>query len=113
MTRIALSESAAPARILAAARRLGVDIRIARKRRQLRQEDLARAAGITVPTLRRVESGSLGTGLGAYLAVLWAMGLDERVSALVDPASDIEGETLEAARRGRRVRLARTISDDF
>jgi len=70
-------------------------------------------AGITVQTLRRVEAGSLGTGVGAYLAALWAMGLDSQVADLASPETDIEGQTLEAAGRGDRVRPDGRLNDEF
>ena len=79
----------------------------------MRQLDLARRAGITVQTLRRVESGSLGTGIGAYLAALWAMGLDSAIADLASPDADVEGRTLEAARRGQRIRSPKRLDDDF
>jgi hypothetical protein len=56
-------------------------------------------------TLRRVEAGTLGTGVGAYVAALWALGRLEDLADLAAPERDIEGQTLEAARRGKRVRL--------
>jgi transcriptional regulator with XRE-family HTH domain len=113
MPRVAVDAQAAPAKVTDAARQLGERIRTARVRRGLRQADLARRAGVTVPTLRRVESGSLGTGLGAYLAALWAMGLEGQLGALADPAQDREGYTLEAARRTERVRVKDELSDEF
>jgi transcriptional regulator with XRE-family HTH domain len=113
MPRLALSEDVAPAKVVAAAHRLGQNIRTARQRRQLRQEDLAAHAGITVPTLRRVESGSLGTGLGAYIAILWALGLEGDLDPVADPTYDLEGRTLEAAARGERVRSGDALSNDF
>lgn len=113
MPRVALSEDAAPAKVTSVAQRLGRQIRTARKRRELRQADLATQAGITVPTLRRVEGGSLGTGVGAYIAVLWVLGLEDQLADVADPARDLEGQTLEAARRGERVRPRKTLSSDF
>ena len=113
MPRIAVSADLAPGKVVEAANRLGFHIRTARKRRRLRQAELARRAGITVQTLRRVESGSLGTGIGAYLAALWAMGLDSAIGALASPDTDVEGKTLEAARRGKRVRPKKRLDDDF
>lgn len=113
MPRVALAEETAPAKVTAALERLGRNILIARKRRQLRQQDLATHAGITVPTLRRVEEGALGTGAGAYVAVLWALGLEDQIAQLADPTRDLEGQTLEAARRGQRVRPDRKLSNDF
>ena len=113
MPRVAISKEAAPAKVAAAARRLGLNIKTARKRRRLRQVELARKAGITVQTLRRVENGSLGTGIGAYIATLWAMGLDSALADLASPESDIEGRTLEAAGRGERVRSSQGLDNEF
>lgn len=103
----------APAAVADSVAKLGQDIATARVRRQLREEDLARKAGITRTTLRRVEAGALGTGIGAYVAVLWALGLHGDLAAVATPERDLEGQTLEAARRGERVRLPTALSDDF
>ncbi len=113
MPRIAISEDTAPAKVVAAAKRLGTNIRTARKRRRIRQEDLATQVGITVQTLRRVESGSLGTGLGAYIGTLWALGLEGQLAHLADPATDLEGQALDAVHRGERVRPSGALSNDF
>ena len=113
MPRVAISKEAAPAKVAAAACRLGLNIKTARKRRRLRQVVLARNAGITVQTLRRVENGSLGTGIGAYISTLWAMGIDSALADLASPESDIEGRTLEAADRGERVRSSEDLDNDF
>lgn len=57
------------------ARTLGQNIAQARRRRRWRVADLAKLAGLTVPTVKRVERGRLGTGIGAYIAALQAMDL--------------------------------------
>ena len=113
MPRVAVSADRAPGKVVEAARRLGDHVRTARMRRRLRQTELASRAGITVQTLQRVEAGSLGTVIGAYLAALWAMGLDSALGDLASPDTDLEGRTLEAARRGERVRHRRRLDDDF
>lgn len=113
MPRRNINQDSAPAAVVGAVAKLGQDIATARIRRQLREEDLAAKAGITRMTLRRVEAGALGTGIGAYVAVLWALGLNADLAAVAAPERDVEGQTLEAARRGERVRLPRGLSDDF
>ncbi len=113
MPRRNVNMATAPAAVADSVAKLGQDIATARVRRQLREEDLARKAGITRTTLRRVEAGALGTGIGAYVAVLWALGLDGDLAAVAAPEGDLEGQTLEAARRGERVRLPTALSDDF
>lgn len=113
MPRPNVSEATAPAAVVDAVAKLGQDIATARIRRQLREEDLATRAGITRTTLRRVEAGALGTGIGAYAAVLWALGLHGEFADVAAPERDLEGQTLEAARRGERVRLPTGLSDEF
>lgn len=108
-----VTEEAAPAAVVQMVRTLGESLTVARQRRNLRQADLAAKAGITPKTLRRVESGELGTGIGVYAAVLWALGLHDHLAAVASPDRDLEGRTLEAARRGERVRPDRGLSDDF
>jgi DNA-binding XRE family transcriptional regulator len=113
MPRRNITEEAAPAAVVDVAVKLGRDIATARIRRQLREEDLATKAGITRTTLRRVEAGALGTGIGAYAAVLWALGMHHDLAEVAAPERDVEGQTLEAARRGERVRLPTRLSDEF
>jgi transcriptional regulator with XRE-family HTH domain len=103
----------APAAVEDAVARLGANIATARLRRRLRQQDLAEKAGITRATLAAIEQGRLGTGIGAYVSVLWALGLHADVTMLADPDRDVEGATLEAARRPSRARPATRLDDDF
>jgi ribosome-binding protein aMBF1 (putative translation factor) len=93
--------------------RLGKHITTARMRREWRQEDLARKAGIHPNTLRKVESGAPGTAIGAYAAALWALGLLEHLSEVARPDRDREGETLATARLGERARAGTMLDDNF
>jgi DNA-binding XRE family transcriptional regulator len=104
---------AAPAAIEQAVSQLGVNIATARLRRRWRQQDLAEKAGITRATLVAIEHGKLGTGIGAYVAVLWVLGLHGDVSRLASPERDAEGLTLESARLPKRARLAKDLDDEF
>ncbi len=108
-----VSPSSAPGAVVELARRIGANISLARRRRRIRQGDLADKAGISRVTLARIEGGELGTGLGPYLAVLWALGLERELDRVANPETDREGATLEAARAGQRVRPARGLNDDF
>ena len=86
------------------AQRIGERLTLARKRRRLTVRELASKAGISYDTVRAVEAGNLQTGLGAYLAMLWAMGLESEFQAFVDPERDDEGKQLELTRLPQRVR---------
>ena len=100
-----------PAAIVDAIAGLGSNIAIARQRRELRQEDLARKAGIPIPTLRNVETGNPGTTIASHVSVLWALGLLDQLRDVARPDLDAEGQALAAARLGERVRPA--IDDAF
>jgi hypothetical protein len=62
-----------------------------------------------------IEQGKPGTGIGAYVAVLWALNLHADVAMLAAPERDLEGQTLEAARLPERARSSSLddMSDDF
>ena len=104
---------AAPAAVEQSVAQVGRQIAIARLRRGWRQQDLAQKAGITRATLVGIEQGKLGTGFGAYVAVLWALGLHQDVVQLAAPDRDAEGLTLESARLPSRARPSSTLDDDF
>lgn len=55
---------------------LGSRLRLARKRRELTAGRAAHQARLSVPTLRALERGGAGVGIGAYLAVLKVLGLE-------------------------------------
>lgn len=84
--------------------RIGERLTTARKRRRLTLRELAAKAGISYDTARAVEAGNLQTGLGAYLAMLWAMGLESEIQTFANPERDEEGKQLELARLPQRVR---------
>ena len=94
----------APFAVKNGAQHIGERLALARKRRRLTVRELASKAGISYDTARAVEAGNLQTGLGATLAVLWAMGLESEIQAFVDPERDDEGKRLELTRLPQRVR---------
>ena len=104
----------APFAVKDGAQRIGERLSTARKRRRLTLRELAAKAGISYDTARAVEAGNLQTGLGAYLAMLWAMGLESEIHTFADPERDDEGKQLEASRAPQRVRHGKAAVDgDF
>ncbi len=87
--------------------KLGADIRDARRRRGLPAEIVAERAFTSRPTLRRIENGDHGVSIGAYAAVLQALGLLEGLSSLASPAQDEIGLATAAENLPQRVRLRR------
>lgn len=88
-----------------ALRKLGEDLRDARKRRGLTAEIVAERAFTTRPTLQRIEAGEPGVGIGIYAAVLGALGLLGSLADLADPSRDVVGQQLGAEALPQRVRL--------
>jgi transcriptional regulator with XRE-family HTH domain len=102
--------ASSPEAVALAAQELGRRVSLARVRRRLSQRKLASRAGISYVTMRAVETGSLLTGLGGYLAVIWALGLERELTRLLDPDNDLEGKQLELARTPRRARVKKGAS---
>ena len=100
----------APARSLV---RLGSRIRIARLRRKLRQEDLAKQIGRTRATVIAIEQGSPTTEIGAYVAALWVLGLLRELDLVADPGLDRDGQALSFSAADKRVRLRRQLNNKF
>ena len=55
----------------------GENIKLARLRRKLSSEQLSERANISRPTLASIEKGSPGVSMGAYLQVLFILGLEK------------------------------------
>jgi transcriptional regulator with XRE-family HTH domain len=85
---------------------LAYRVRLARTRRGMSIAEVAAKAGINRNTLNGLELGKPGVALGAYITVLWVLGLDKTLDAVAHPDADIHGKTLEASRRPARVRKA-------
>ncbi|HEX7758206.1 MAG TPA: helix-turn-helix transcriptional regulator [Caulobacteraceae bacterium] len=85
-------------------RKLGGDLRDARKRRGLTAEIVAARAFTTRPTLQKIEAGDDGVSIGIYAAVLNALGLLDHLGHVADPSTDEVGQHLAADALPTRVR---------
>lgn len=102
-----------PAEISALAKGLGERIRVARIRRKLRQQDLQARTGLSRSTIQAIERGEVTTSLGAYLQVLWNLGLAKEVELIADPGLDRDGLALALDSEKKRVFIPRKANDDF
>ena len=105
--------STLPLEVTTAAQRFGENVRLARIRRRMSQEELAQACGITRKTLYALEKGAPGTSVATAFAVLWKLGLLSTTTALANPDADEHGKILEAAHRPQRVRNPVDSDNDF
>ena len=78
LNRQALSPLSIP--VTRALRKLGHDIRDARRRRRIPVAILAQRASISRTTLHKVEKGDAGVSLGTYATVLFSLGMIDRLS---------------------------------
>src|SRR6267143_2390008 len=92
---------------------LGYGVRLARTRRGMSIAEVAAKAGINRNTLNALELGKPGIALGAYVTVLWALGLDKTLDAAAHPDADVHGKTLEASRRPARVRKSQKPKNEY
>ena len=88
-------------------RKLGHDIKDARRRRRIPMEIAAQRASISKPTLIRVERGDPAVSIGSYATVLFVLGMAERLADLVDAKNDPVGLQLEEENLPTRIRGAR------
>lgn len=109
-----LTTQSMPIAVALAIERFGRNIARARKRRGLKQTELAIKAGISKVTMQSVERGSSTTGIGSYFACAWALALLDELTNLLAPERDEEGKALEARLTPQRVRgQTRELDDDF
>lgn len=93
-------------------RELGSRLQRARLLRNWTQAETARKAGLSISSIKKVESGSARITVAAYVALLDVFGLPNALDKVLAAGDDTLGEAL--AERGRRQR-ARTPSavDDW
>lgn len=89
-------------------RKLGRDIRDARRRRRIPAALVARRASISRTTLVKIEKGEPGVAMGIYATVLFVMGMSERLADIADASNDPVGLQLEEEHLPQRIRGART-----
>ncbi|MEO0347796.1 MAG: helix-turn-helix domain-containing protein [Pseudomonadota bacterium] len=94
-----------PIPVIRALRKLGQDINDARRRRRITTQLMAERAGLSRSTIRKIEKGEPTTSMGSYSAVLFVLGMEKRLSDLVDSAHDLLGRRLEDENLPQRVRL--------
>jgi hypothetical protein len=101
------SGSSLPLPVLRSLRKLGHDIRDARRRRRIPVAIAAQRASISKTTWLKVEKGNPGVLAGTYVTALFVLGLVDRVGQLADPGTDSVGLRLEEEQLPKRIRNKR------
>jgi hypothetical protein len=93
-----------PLPVARALRKLGHDIKDARRRRRIPAAIAAQRASISRTTLVKIEKGEPGVAIGNYATVLFVLGMTQRLSELADPKTDSVGLQLEEEHLPQRIR---------
>jgi transcriptional regulator with XRE-family HTH domain len=102
-----------PLEVVERVKELGYRARLARIRRGMSIAEAAAKAGINRNTLGALELGKPGVAIGAYVTVLWTLGLDKTLDGVAHPDADVHGKTLEASRRPTRVRKSQKPKNEY
>ena len=94
-----------PIPAIRALRKVGKDISDARRRRRITVQLMSERAGLSRVTIGKIEKGDPTTSIGGYSAVLFVLGMTDRLYALVDAAHDLTGRQLMDERLPQRVRF--------
>jgi len=97
-----------PLPVVRALRKLGQDIRGARRRRRIPVASLSARASISRTTLNRIEKGDPSVSLGNFATVLFALGMTGRLADVADSRHDAVGLELEEEHLPERIRLSRS-----
>lgn len=95
-----------PIPVVRALRKLGSDIRNARKRRRLTMALVSERASISRATLSKLEKGDPGVSIGIFASVLHAIGLLNNLEEAADLSKDPLGRMLDEENLPERVRYS-------
>ena len=85
-------------------RKLGSDLRDARRRRRIPTRIMAERAGISRTTINKLEKGDPGISMGNYATTLFILGLLDRLAELADVRHDELGLDLADELLPQRIR---------
>lgn len=93
-----------PLPVARALRKLGNDMKDARRRRRIPIAIAAQRASISKPTLMRIERGDPKVAIASYATVLFVLGMADRLAELADARNDDVGLQLEEEQLPQRIR---------
>jgi transcriptional regulator with XRE-family HTH domain len=84
--------------------KLGADLALARKKRNLTIRMMAERSGVANSTYLRLEKGDPTVSMGAYAMAVFVLGFGEILGEIADPGRDDQGLLLDVERLPKRVR---------
>lgn len=100
-----------PTSVERALEKLGADLALARRRRRLTQASMAERLRVSEATVRRMEHGDSGISLGTIAQAFFVLGELDKITGLLDTASDDIGLSLMNEQLPQRVRKKRVEPD--
>lgn len=94
-----------PIPVIKVLRKMGQDIKDARRRRRIPVSLMMERADISKNTILKIEKGDPSVSMGRYVSVLFVLGMTERLEDLVDSKHDLLGRRLEEEHLPKRVHL--------
>jgi len=105
--------SAPPYAVEGSLKRLGADLKLARLRRNLTIETVAKKIGTGPRAVREAENGKPTTGVVVYAALLWAYDLITQLDEVALPIRDAEGQAMSRLDERSRARAGGGLNNDF
>ena len=99
--------TALPLPVARGLKKLGSDMRDARRRRRIGTAIMAQRARISKPTLARLERGDPTVAMGIWATVLFVLGFDQALAEAADARRDQIGLELEAEALPKRITTRR------
>jgi len=85
--------------------KVGKDINTARRRRRITIQLMAERTGLSRATVAKIEKGDQTASIGGYAAVLFVLGMTDRLSDLLDAAHELTDPQFVDEKLPKRVRL--------
>ena len=101
-----------PIPVQKAMRKLGSDIKDARRRRRITAALMAQRADISLGTLAKIEKGEATVAISSYVSILFVLGMTDRLEDLVDARHDVTGRALEEENLPQRIHLPKNKKQD-
>lgn len=94
-------------------KRLGLQIRMARKRRMWTIANLAQKMEVSSPTVISLEMGKPTVSVGVLITALWTLGLEKEITSLCE-FNDTEGQKLMDSRLPLKIHSnKKSLDNDF
>lgn len=93
--------------------KIGESINLARKARLLTQEHLAETIHVSIPTIKKIESGDGSVSILTYFSAIEALSGEKALKSLIQSLSIVENSMTLPTESSQRIRVRRHPSLNF